>query len=36
MESRLDGANGNLEDGSAFFERQVVLVVEKEDGSAGG
>jgi hypothetical protein len=36
MEARLGGADRNLEDGGTFFEGQVVLVVEKEDGSTGG
>jgi hypothetical protein len=36
METRLDGADRNIEDGGTFFEREIMLVVEKEDGSAGG
>src|SRR5580658_4280608 len=36
MEARLDGADRNLQDGGTFFERQVVLIAEQKDGSAGG
>ena len=36
MEPRLGRADGNLKDGRGFFERKVVLIAEKEDGSAGG
>jgi len=36
MESRLGGSEGNFKDGGGFFERKVLLVAEKEDGSAGG
>ena len=36
MEARLGGADGNLQDGGTFFEGEVVLIVEQEDGPAGG
>ena len=36
VEARLGGADGNLQDGGTFFEGEVVLIVEKEDGPAGG
>ena len=36
MEPRLGGADRNLQDGGTFFECEVVLIVEQEDGSAGG
>jgi hypothetical protein len=36
IETRLGGADRNLKDGGSFFKREVVLVAEKEDGSAGG
>ena len=31
----LGGADGNLKDGSGFFKREVVLIVEKKDSSTG-
>ena len=36
METRLSGADRNLEDGGTFFESEVVLIAEQEHGSAGG
>ena len=36
MEPGLGSSDGNFKDGGGFFERQVLLVAEKEDGSAGG
>jgi hypothetical protein len=36
VESRLGRSDWNLKDGRGFFERKVVLVAEKENGSAGG
>jgi len=36
MEAGLGGSDGNFKDGRGFFERQVVLVAEEQDGSAGG
>jgi len=36
MEARLGGADRNLQDGGNFFECEVVLIAEQEDGSAGG
>jgi hypothetical protein len=36
METRLGGADRNLEDSGTFFECEVVLIAEKEHGSAGG
>lgn len=36
MKARLGGADRNLQDGGNFFECEVVLIVEQEDGSAGG
>ena len=36
MEARLGGADRNLQNGGTFFEREIVLIAEQEDGSAGG
>ena len=36
MEARFGGADRNLQNCCAFFEGEVVLIAEKEDGSAGG
>jgi hypothetical protein len=36
MEARLGGADRNLQDGGTFFECEIVLIVEQEDGSTGG
>ena len=36
VEARLGSADWNLQDGGGFFKRKVVLIVEKEDGPAGG
>ncbi len=36
VEARLGGADGDLQDGGTFFEGEVVLIVEQEDGPAGG
>jgi len=36
METGLGGADWNLQDGGTFFECEVVLIAEQEDGSAGG
>ena len=36
VESRLGGSDWNIENGSGFFEREIVLVAEKQDSPAGG
>ena len=36
METRLGGSDWNLQDDGTFFECEVVLIAEQEDGSAGG
>ncbi len=36
MEARLGGSDRDVQDGGAFFECEVVLIAEQEDGSAGG
>jgi len=36
MESRLGGADRNIQNGGTFFDGEVVLIAEKEHGSAGG
>jgi hypothetical protein len=36
VEARLGSADWNLQDGSGFFERKVVLIVKKEHGPARG
>jgi hypothetical protein len=36
VQSRLGSADWNLEDSGGFFEREVLLIVEKEHCAAGG
>src|SRR5579863_1161161 len=36
MQTRLGGADRNVENGCGFLERKIVLVVKQEDCSAGG
>jgi hypothetical protein len=36
METRLGGADRNLQDGGTFFECEVVLIPKQQNGPAGG